>query len=50
MDLFVWNGSAEMHRPLVIRLKHDLLGELYGLVCLEWLCRNAQTSRDTIET
>ena len=43
MDLSVaWNGSA-MSRPLVMRLKHDLLAEIYGPVCcLEWL-RNEQT-------
>ena len=45
-DLSVaWNGSA-MSRPPVMRLKYELLGEIYGPVCcLEWLC-NEQTSCD----
>ena len=35
MDLFVRNGSAEISRPLVIRSKYDLLGEIYGNSLLE---------------
>ena len=46
IDLFVWRGSAEISRPLVMRSKYDLLGEIYGAVCLEWLCRtSAEMSR-----